>query len=102
MKGNTIKQTTPVSDYIKHCPFCGSFTIRADDDHLECMDCGARGPQAHGETNMLGYIAAKKWNERSYSLDEFIKGMRDMSDDLRREVDRHRTRGSYKKNGGTE
>lgn len=43
------------------CPFCGSrhAELRFDEYHVECLDCGARGPEG-----ITPAKAIKGWNTR--------------------------------------
>jgi hypothetical protein len=42
------------------CPFCGGAELRFDEPSVQCLGCGATGPEAAGEAT-----AIKHWNERS-------------------------------------
>ncbi len=64
-----------MSEKAKPCPFCGcgSVSIKRGDTHrwvvAECVECGARGPEARRDTMAMDKIddmerALAAWNER--------------------------------------
>lgn len=41
------------------CPFCGSNQLRYSEPSVQCLACGATGPEGTGERS-----AVRKWSER--------------------------------------
>jgi len=46
-------------NYVRKCPFCGSFVVKDMDLWAECDQCGARGPKAKN-----GEDWKSLWNRR--------------------------------------
>lgn len=52
-----------MSEELKHCPFCGSADVKAENGHCTCQDCGANAVK-------------RLWNTRHEDHDNLINWIR--------------------------